>query len=92
MLVFDVTSRQSFERVRDWLSEVERHASPECRLMLLGNKKLTGLTRLVASASDDAFVEPENATRGARMPTHRGPGLHLPHYQSVSFVLAMQKW
>ena len=38
MLVFDVTSRQSFERVRDWLSEVERHASPECRLMLLGNK------------------------------------------------------
>jgi len=38
LIVFDVNSLQSFENVRKWMSEIERYASPNVNLLLVGNK------------------------------------------------------
>jgi len=38
VIVFDVTNQSSFENVRKWLDDVERHASPNIVKLLIGNK------------------------------------------------------
>ncbi|KAJ8611646.1 hypothetical protein CTAYLR_007878 [Chrysophaeum taylorii] len=38
MIVFDLTSHDSFEHVSAWLSEVQRHSPKTVRVMLCGNK------------------------------------------------------
>ncbi|KAI0314725.1 ras-domain-containing protein, partial [Amylostereum chailletii] len=38
LLVYDVTSRQSFLNARTWLSDVRQHADPHLTCILVGNK------------------------------------------------------
>jgi Ras-related protein Rab-8A len=38
MLVFDVTNRKSFSSLKDWMHQIEVHASENVNKMLLGNK------------------------------------------------------
>ncbi|KAK8899975.1 hypothetical protein M9Y10_002298 [Tritrichomonas musculus] len=37
-IVYDITSRQSFENVRKWITEVDRLANPQVCKLLVGNK------------------------------------------------------
>jgi len=38
ILVYDVTSKESFDHVSEWLAEVDRHASENIQRLLVGNK------------------------------------------------------
>jgi Ras-related protein Rab-2A len=38
LLVYDVTSRPSFEHLRSWLADVREHADPHLTCILVGNK------------------------------------------------------
>lgn len=38
IVVYDITHRESFEHVRDWLAEVTRFATPETQILIIGNK------------------------------------------------------
>jgi len=38
IMVYDVTSMESFDHVEEWLNEVERHASDSTSKLLVGNK------------------------------------------------------
>jgi Ras-related protein Rab-1A len=38
IMVYDVTHRESFDHVREWLKEVDRYASPDTCKLLIGNK------------------------------------------------------
>ena len=38
ILVYDITDRQSFKDVENWLAEVEKHASENVIKLLVGNK------------------------------------------------------
>ncbi|KAK7688880.1 GTP-binding protein yptc1 [Cerrena zonata] len=38
VVVYDVTDGESFEHVKGWLTEIERHASEGVRKLLIGNK------------------------------------------------------
>ena len=38
LIVFDVTSEESFERARYWAEELSRHGDEACRTLLVGNK------------------------------------------------------
>lgn len=38
VLVYDVTSQESFDHVHDWLKEVNRYAAPSTVKLLVGNK------------------------------------------------------
>jgi Ras-related protein Rab-1A len=37
-MVYDVTHRESFDHVSDWLGEVNKHASEDCCKLIIGNK------------------------------------------------------
>lgn len=37
-MVYDVTNEQSFENVRNWINQLDKHAADNCRRILIGNK------------------------------------------------------
>jgi len=38
MLVYDITSEKSFENIKNWIRNIEEHASADVEKMILGNK------------------------------------------------------
>jgi small GTP-binding protein len=38
MLVYDITNEKSFENIRNWIRNIEEHASTDVEKMILGNK------------------------------------------------------
>jgi len=60
LLVYDVTSRKSFQNVRNWLADVREHADPHVSCILVGNK--------VDLCSDDA-----TSTASGTVPTSGSP-------------------
>jgi len=38
VMVYDITHRESFDHVSEWLAEVNKHASEDCCKLILGNK------------------------------------------------------
>lgn len=38
MLVYDVTSEKSFDNIKNWIRNIEEHASSDVEKMILGNK------------------------------------------------------
>ncbi|KAI6072255.1 Ras-related protein Rab-8A [Aix galericulata] len=37
-IVYDITNEKSFENIRNWVRNIEEHASPDVEKMILGNK------------------------------------------------------
>ncbi|XP_075939334.1 ras-related protein Rab-8B isoform X2 [Anarhichas minor] len=38
MLVYDITNEKSFDNIRNWIRNIEEHASSDVERMILGNK------------------------------------------------------
>ena len=38
IMVYDITHRESFDHVAEWLAEVNKHASEDCCKLIIGNK------------------------------------------------------
>jgi Ras-related protein Rab-1A len=38
MIVYDVTDRESFDNVREWMQEIENYAQKDVNILLIGNK------------------------------------------------------
>lgn len=38
MLVYDITNEKSFENIKNWIRNIEEHASTDVEKMILGNK------------------------------------------------------
>jgi Ras-related protein Rab-8A len=38
MLVYDITNEKSFENIKNWIRNIEEHASADVEKMILGNK------------------------------------------------------
>ncbi|CAN0011025.1 unnamed protein product [Phaeothamnion confervicola] len=56
IMVYDVTSQDSFDHVNDWLSEVNRYASEGTSKLLIGNKS-DRPDKAVDAAAAKAFAE-----------------------------------
>ena len=56
IMVYDVTHRESFEHVREWLKEVDRYASPDTCKLLIGNKS-DRTDRVVTEAEGAALAK-----------------------------------
>jgi small GTP-binding protein len=54
MLCFDVSSRESFERVSQWMAGIRKHASKDVHVLLVGNK--TDLRDGVTGEALEQFV------------------------------------
>jgi len=48
MLVYDVTNEKSFENIKNWIRNIEEHASSDVEKMILGNKCDINERRLVS--------------------------------------------
>ncbi|XP_060076338.1 ras-related protein Rab-13-like [Ylistrum balloti] len=60
LLVYDITSRQSFEAVPKWLSYIHQFANEDVQIMLLGNKSDQELRRMVTTREATRFAEENN--------------------------------
>ena len=38
MLVYDITNEKSFDNIKNWIRNIEEHASADVEKMILGNK------------------------------------------------------
>eukprot|EP00568_Trieres_chinensis_P007615 CAMPEP_0183295790 /NCGR_PEP_ID=MMETSP0160_2-20130417/3614_1 /TAXON_ID=2839 ORGANISM="Odontella Sinensis, Strain Grunow 1884" /NCGR_SAMPLE_ID=MMETSP0160_2 /ASSEMBLY_ACC=CAM_ASM_000250 /LENGTH=213 /DNA_ID=CAMNT_0025457323 /DNA_START=172 /DNA_END=810 /DNA_ORIENTATION=+ len=58
IVVYDVTDRESFDNVKEWLLEVERYAyAQDTRIILVGNKIDLVTRRAVPTAEAEAFAK-----------------------------------
>jgi Ras-related protein Rab-1A len=57
IMVYDVTSSESFDHVEEWLSEVDRYANPNTSKLLVGNKADLIEEKVVAESDAQAFAE-----------------------------------
>jgi GTPase SAR1 family protein len=56
-LVYDVTSKTSFEHIEDWLREVTQHASANTMRALVGNKADLVEQKVVSTSEAEAFAK-----------------------------------
>jgi len=57
IMVYDVTSSDSFDHVEEWLSEVDRYANEDTAKLLLGNKADLIEEKVVPEADAQAFAD-----------------------------------
>lgn len=57
ILVYDITDRQSFKDIENWLAEVERHANENVVKLLVGNKCDLESARQVSTEEGKEFAE-----------------------------------
>jgi Ras-related protein Rab-1A len=57
IVTYDITDRDSFENVRQWLQEIERYACPNVNKLLVGNKSDLEAKRAVEYAEAKAFAD-----------------------------------
>ncbi len=57
IVVYDITDKQSFENVKNWIHEVEKFANESVCMMIVGNKTDKEASRQVTYAEGAAFAE-----------------------------------
>jgi Ras-related protein Rab-1A len=57
IVVYDVTDGESFENVKDWLSEIDRYATENVNKLLVGNKCDLESKRAVSTDSAKAYAD-----------------------------------
>ncbi|XP_028073674.1 ras-related protein RIC1-like isoform X4 [Camellia sinensis] len=56
-VVYDVTDQESFNNVKQWLSEIDRYASENVNKLLIGNKCDLTAPKVVSYETRNAFVD-----------------------------------
>ncbi|XP_004463870.1 ras-related protein Rab-37 isoform X1 [Dasypus novemcinctus] len=62
LLLYDITSRSSFDNIRAWLTEIHEYAQRDVVIMLLGNKADVSSERVIRSEDGETLA------RGAEIP------------------------
>ena len=55
IVVFDITSTESFDKAKSWVSELQRQGSPNIVIALAGNKSDLASKRTVSTAVCSRF-------------------------------------
>ncbi|GAB4842429.1 WD40 repeat protein [Ancistrocladus abbreviatus] len=57
IIVYDITDQESFDNVKQWLSEIDRYASDNVKKLLVGNKSDLTANRAVTYETAKAFAD-----------------------------------
>ena len=57
LLVYDITSRTSFENIQKWLHDIEENAQENIKKILIGNKQDLEFNRVVEINEGEAFAK-----------------------------------
>ncbi|CBK21525.2 uncharacterized protein [Blastocystis hominis] len=60
IIVFDVTHRQSFNNLQQWINEIGSYSSSDMPILIIGNKCDLASVRTVSSEEAQAFAEQHN--------------------------------
>ncbi|KAG8728440.1 hypothetical protein FRC12_021748, partial [Ceratobasidium sp. 428] len=87
LLVYDVTSRASFEHARGWLSDVREHADPNLTCILVANK-----VDLCASEPEEGTTSPPHSTKsGPKRDVSRAEAEQFAKEEGLLFLEASAK-
>ncbi|KAJ7443157.1 ras-domain-containing protein, partial [Mycena latifolia] len=95
ILVYDVTSRRSFDNVRTWLVDVRAHADAHISCILVGNKVdlCEGDEILHAiPASEGTLLAAEEGLRFAEASAKNGSGVEETFVRAAERVLEKVRW
>lgn len=57
LLLYDITSKPSFDNIRAWLTEIHEHAQKDVVIMLLGNKSDMAAERVVKTEDGEKLAK-----------------------------------
>ncbi|KAF6041504.1 RAB37 [Bugula neritina] len=57
LLVYDITNHNSFENIRNWLTEIKEHAGDDTIIMLLGNKADVLVKRVIKTEQGQKLAD-----------------------------------
>lgn len=60
MLVYDITSAESFEHVKYWLGEIKKNGNEDVHKVIVGNKADLEEARMVKTDEGKAFSDEKN--------------------------------
>mmetsp|Transcript_5590 Transcript_5590/g.18942 ORF Transcript_5590/g.18942 Transcript_5590/m.18942 type:complete len:136 (+) Transcript_5590:472-879(+) len=60
VVVYDITSADSYERAKSWVSELQRQGNPNLVIALAGNKADLSSNRVVEADDAQAYAEENN--------------------------------
>ncbi|KAJ6543357.1 ras family-domain-containing protein [Mycena vulgaris] len=90
LLVYDVTSRRSFENVRIWLADVRAHADAHVSCILVGNKVDLcegDESKRAVSTAEGALLAAEEGLLFAEASAKRGAGVEAAFVAAAEAVL-----
>ena len=61
LLVYDITDRQSFDRVKQWVKELKKMKEGDCVLVIIGNKVDLERSRVVSQKEAEDYAATVNA-------------------------------
>jgi len=85
LLVYDVSSRASFEHTRSWLADVREHADPNLTCILVANKVD------LCAAEDEGTDIPQSVKSGPRREVSRAEAEQFAKEEGLLFVEASAK-
>jgi Ras-related protein Rab-5C len=87
VVVYDITSTASFEKARFWVKELQKHASPNINMVLVGNKKDLETRRAVRREDARAFANENGMAMECEASALSGDGV-IEIFKAV----AMRTW
>ena len=60
MIVYDITDRQSFEQVKEWMEEIDNYAQKNVNVLLIGNKNDLRDKRKISFKEGENFAAKNN--------------------------------
>ena len=87
VVVYDITSTASFEKARFWVKELQKHASPNINMVLVGNKKDLEGRRAVSREDARAFANENGMAMECEASALSGDGV-IEIFKAV----AMRTW
>ncbi|KAJ7077637.1 ras-domain-containing protein [Mycena belliarum] len=90
LLVYDVTSRRSFENVRNWLADVRAHADAHVSCILVGNKADLcddDESKRAVSSAEGALLAAEEGLLFAEASAKNGAGVEEAFVRAAQAVL-----
>lgn len=87
VMVYDITSTASFEKARFWVKELQKHASPNINMVLVGNKKDLEGRRAVRREDARAFANENGMAMECEASALSGDGV-IEIFKAV----AMRTW
>eukprot|EP00829_Urostomides_striatus_P019725 TRINITY_DN7812_c0_g1_i1.p1 TRINITY_DN7812_c0_g1~~TRINITY_DN7812_c0_g1_i1.p1 ORF type:complete len:209 (-),score=74.51 TRINITY_DN7812_c0_g1_i1:23-649(-) len=75
-LVYDITNKETFDKLDDWLEDVKENALPEVKLVLVGNQKDNESKREVTTEAAKQWAEKNQFTFCKETSAKTGEGIH----------------